>query len=223
MRIAILVSALSTVACGAAPKPVPPPPSAPAKAPSAALEDRSGFAQKDFELVRIGRFGVALPLPDRESWSFVDSGAWFVATHRVTSTRVRVRRFDETSLVGRRECEARAQLVGELPPPVETESRFETLVDEPLHRPAGWDGRRWVAFEPKPGGKLVGHVFLVSGRHHACLVVHVESEVLGDAQAEALADRLELFASRTIGGIVADRAKEPDPLVPEPPRGRVGP
>ena len=214
-----LLLAFFLVACGGG----APEPKAPTPKPVVAEKpaDGSGFAQADFKPYRSDRFGVSVPLPDHATWTIVDRddqlGGWMVATHASTQTVVRVRRFDETTLVGRHECELRAQLAGELPKQeVIDEGRYTTLVDEPLHRPMGWDGRRWVAFEPLTGGRLAGHVVLVSGRQHACLVVHVRTEVKADTDAEALADRLELFSSRVVSGVTVDRAKEPDPLIPSP-------
>lgn len=224
MRKAVV--ALLVGCAGAAPKPVQPPM---AVKPAPATDDRSGFAQADFGVVRSDRFGVTLPLPDRAQWTIADrddqNGGWMVATHPPTGTIVRARRFAETTLVGRHECEMRAQLVGALPKNEAIEDgHYTTLVDEPLHRPKGWDGRRWVAFEPRVGGKLGGHVVLVAGKQHACLVVQVITEVKGDVDSEALADRLELFSSRTIGGVTADSAKEPEPILPAPPvKGMINP
>lgn len=224
LGIVIAASAAMPIACGSPPPattPASPPPKASA---TSANDDKSGFAQRDFTTYRSDRFGIGIPLPDRASWTIVDrddqNGGWLVATHPATATVLRARRFEETTLVGRRECELRARFTGELPKQEAIDDgRFQTLADEPLHRPLGWDGHRWVAFESRPGGKLVGHAFLVSGHSHACLVVHVIAEVKGDTDADALADRLELFSSRTIGMVTADRAKEPDPLIPEPPKG----
>lgn len=217
-----LLSGILLVACGGA-SPAPKPPVAPKPAASAPLADGSGFAQAEFRPYRSDRFGVSVPLPDRAAWTIVDRddqlGGWMVATHAPTNTTVRIRRFDETTLVGRRECELRAQLAGELPKPEQLEDgKFTTLVDEPLHRPTGWDGRRWVGFESAPGGRLAGHVVLATGHHRACLVVHVRTEVRADADAEALADRLELFSSRVVSAVTVDRAKEPELLLPTPPK-----
>ncbi len=223
--LALVLTTCGTVACGSPPAPLPPPAPAPKPVASAAPDDQSGFVGKEFSLHRSDRFGISIPLPDKPAWTIVDrddqNGGWIVATHGSPtnpSTKLRARRFDETSLVGRRECELRAQLVGELPKEQAIEQgKMQVLSDEPIHRPAGWDGRRLVAFEVRPGGGLTGHVWLVSGKHHWCLVVHVTAEVKSDTEADALADRLELFASRTIGGVTADRAKEPDLPIPDLP------
>lgn len=212
----------SLIGCGA-PAVVPltaTPTNAPQKTP--ALDDKSGFEGKDLGVYRSDRFGLEIPLPERAAWTIVDredaNGGWLVATHGATSTIVRVRKYAETSLVGRRECEERALLVGELPrEDVRQSQGWETLSDEPIHRPKGWDGWRWVAFQPAKSGKLYGHVFLVAGRAHDCLVVHVRAETAGDAQADALADRLELFASRVVPMIAMDRAAEPEMIKPEIP------
>jgi hypothetical protein len=222
MRVGIVSAAFGVLAaCGNPPPPVTP--VAPAPKPSAPVsDDLSGFANAEFSNYRSDRFGVNIPLPDRASWVIADrddqNAGWVIATHAATSTIVRVRKFEETMLVGRRECELRAQLIGELPRSESVEeARYTTLVDEPLHRPLGWDARRWVAFEPGAGGKLVGHAYLLAGHRHTCLIVHVITEVKSDNEANALADRLELFSSRTLSGVSVDRAKEPDPLLPPPP------
>ncbi|MBL8715691.1 MAG: hypothetical protein JNL79_06830 [Myxococcales bacterium] len=194
---------------------------APVKKP-AVDGDRSGFAGTSVTPHHSARLGLTIPLPDRAAWQIVDleaqQGGWLVATHGPTHTVVRARRFDEVApVVGRKECEQRAIVAGELPNAVEVEKRgFETLSDESLHRPKGWDGRRWVAFEPAPGG-LVGHVFLVTGRARSCLVVHVVARVNGDAEANILADRLELFASRVVGAVTVDTADPPTMGGPTPP------
>ncbi len=222
-----VVVAVMLVACGGAVQKPPPPPAKPV--PAAVTDDRSGFAQADFGVVRSDRFGLSFPLPDRATWQVVDrddqNGGWVVATHAATRTVVRARRYAETTLVGRKECEMRATLVGALPKAEAIEDgHYTTLVDEPLHRPKGWDGRRWVAFEPRSGGKLAGHVVLTSGRAHSCLILQVTTEVKSDTDSEALADRLELFSSRTVGGVTVDTAKEPDPIMPAPPpKGTVSP
>jgi hypothetical protein len=187
----------------------------------APLDDKSGFEGKDIGVYRSDRLGLDLPLLDRTAWIIIDrdddNGGWLVATHARTQTVMRVRRYAETTLVGRMECSARATLVGELPrDDVRVNDGWETLSDEPLHRPKGWDGWRWVAFQPVAGGKVVGHVFLIAGRAHDCLVVHVRAES-ADAQADALADRLELFASRVVPMITVDRAAEPEMIKPEIP------
>ena len=192
------------------------------------LDDRSGFVGKELALYRSDRLGVSFPLPDRSAWTIVDrddaSSGWLVATHAVTSTVVRVHRYDETSLVGRRECQLRATLSGELARDEEREQRgFETLVDEPIRRPKGWDGWRYVAFEPAAGGKLVGHVYLIAGRAHVCLVAHVIAQVQSETNANELADRLELFSSRVVAAITIDRAEEPGSMKPELPGSPIAP
>jgi len=224
-RAAAALSTLLGVAlasgCGGAAKEPKVAEPAPVKKP-AADGDRSGFAGTSVTPHHSARLGLTIPLPDRAAWQIVDleaqQGGWLVATHGPTHTVVRARRFDEVApVVGRKECEQRATLAGELPTAVELEKRgFETLSDESLHRPKGWDGRRWVAFEPAPGG-LVGHVFLVTGRARSCLVVHVVARVNGDAEANILADRLELFSARVVGAVTVDTADPPMMGGPTPP------
>jgi hypothetical protein len=208
-------------ACGVNSVHAQPPQASTATNKPAPIDDKSGFEGKDIGVYRSDRLGLELPLLERTAWIIVDrdddNGGWLVATHARTSTIVRVRRYAETTLVGRAECSARAVLVGELPrDDVRVSEGWETLSDEPLHRPKGWDGWRWVAFQPIAGGKIYGHVFLVAGRAHDCLVVHVRAEAF-DAQADALADRLELFASRVVPMITVDRAAEPEMIKPEIP------
>ena len=213
--------AFAGVACGGNAVAPQTPATAPAASNKPALDDKSGFEGKDIGVYRSDRLGLDLPLLERNAWVIVDrdddNGGWLVATHARTQTVVRVRRYAETTLVGRMECSARAMLVGELPRDDQrVNDGWETLSDEPLHRPKGWDGWRWVAFQPVGGGKVYGHVFLIAGRAHDCLVVHVKAEA-ADAQADALADRLELFASRVVPMITVDRAAEPEMIKPEIP------
>jgi hypothetical protein len=210
---------LLLIGCGGAvKKPAPPPPVA-KTAP--ASDDKSGFAQGDFGVVHSDRMGISFPLPDKAQWGIIDrddlNGGWILASHMATGTIVRARRFYETTLAGRKECDLRAQQVGALPKPEEIELRYQVLVDEPLHRPKGWDGRRWVAFQPMPDGRLAGQVVLIAGRQHACLIVQVTTMVKSDTDTDALADRLELFSTRTVGAVTVDTAKEPDPILPAPP------
>jgi hypothetical protein len=225
LALALVVAASGVVAlvgcgsAGAAPKTSAN--ASPSTNKPAPVDDKSGFEGKEIGVYRSDRLGLELPLLERPAWTIVDrdddNGGWLVATHARTHTVVRVRRYAETTLVGRMECSARAMLVGELPrDDLRVSEGWETLSDEPLHRPKGWDGWRWVAFQPVAGGKILGHVFLIAGRAHDCLVVHVRAESM-DAQADALADRLEQFASRVVPMIAVDRAAEPEMIKPEIP------
>ncbi len=209
------------LACGgtAGPSPVTPASSASTKA----SDDRSGFSDKDISAYRSNRLGLTMPLPDRAGWSITDRddalAGWLQATHVKTSSIVRARKFEEGTAVGRHECELRAQLSGELPKDEQIEKKhFETLRDEAVHRPKGWDGRRWVAFEPRPGGKLGGHVFLMAGKGRTCLVVHASLEVKSDTEANELADRLELFDARVVLAVTVDSAEAPGPISPDFPK-----
>lgn len=221
--IASAIASMVVASMGAC-SPAAPPPSTPAPVASKAPPegDRSGFAGAAFSSYHSARIGLTLPLPDKAAWQVSDleavAGGWLVLTHPPTGTVVRARRFDDVApVVGVKECEQRAVTVGELPSAAEIEKRgYETLSDEALHRPKGWDGRRWVAFEPSSSG-LAGHVYLISGRARACLVVHVLARVKGDHEAAALADRLELFASRVVGLVSVDQAAPPVTGLPAPP------
>jgi hypothetical protein len=218
------VLALLASGCGGAP---PAPPSTPQTAkppPPPQQDDKSGFAGRDFTNYRSDRFGMTVPLPDKAAWVITDrddqNGGWMIATHAGTATTLKLRRFDETILAGRHECEMRARFQGVLPKPGDVEEgRYQMLADEPLRRPVGWDGHRWIGFEPVAGGRLVGHVVLAAGKGHSCLVVSLVTEVKSDGDTEALADRLELLSSRTVASISADSAKEPDMIPVEPPKG----
>ena len=220
--VAAALCGTSFLACGGAPSAgaVAPNKASPTKPP---VDDRSGFEGKEVTFYRSDRLGLYLPLPDKAAWSIVDAdlkeSGWLVATHAPTTTVLRVHRYEETSLVGRRECEQRATLSGELPGADERgeDKGWQTLEDQPVHRPKGWDAWRWVAFEPAPGGSLIGHVYLVAGKSHGCLVVHVVTHVRTDTEVDALADRLELFAQRIVPGIALDRAAQPDDLEPQLP------
>ncbi|MEO7094217.1 MAG: hypothetical protein ABI175_13260, partial [Polyangiales bacterium] len=144
--VALVVAACcaSLVACGGAPAAVTP--NAKPKTTKPPADDRSGFDGKDVTFYRSDRLGLYLPLPDRAAWTLVDEdkkeSGWLVATHAPTTTVLRVRRYEETSLVGRRECEQRATLSGELPRADERgeEKGWQTLEDEPVRSPKGWDG-----------------------------------------------------------------------------------
>lgn len=216
--------AASMVGCGgSAPAPKGPEKASPAGSTGATGDDHSGFAGTEVTYYRSDRLGLYVPLPDRSAWTIIDrddtSSSWMVATHAATATTLRARRFEETGLVGRRECEERAVLTGELPSLIERENKgFQPLTDEVVHLPKGWDGWRWVAFEPVAGGTLAGHAYLVSGHQHACLIVHVRTEVRSDTEANVLADRLELFAQRILVGVGVDHAAEPDKLKPAFPK-----
>jgi len=209
------------IACGGAqPEPSPPPkPSASVKP----TDDRSGFADKNVTNYRSNRLGLTLPLPDRAAWIITDRddtlGGWLQANHPATNSVVRVHRYDETTAVGRQECEMRARLSGELPKDEEIQKKhYETLHDDVVKRPKGWDGRRWVAIEPRPLGKVAGHVFLIAGHARQCLVVHAIAEVKSDLEANDLADRLELFDARVVLGITVDSAEPPGMLSPDFPK-----
>ena len=141
-----LVAAWFTSGCGAGGASAPP--AAPfahdgvANNEAAAVADASGFFGKTFGVVRSPRFGVAIALPDREAWTVVDSanlhGGWIVASHGPTGTVLRLRRYDEMSLSGRRECEARARLMGELPSKALAQEKLMVNADGPTSDTVGY-------------------------------------------------------------------------------------
>ena len=179
-----------------------------------------GFTDADFARYHSARVGVSFPLPDRAAWSVSDrddlDGGWLVARHGASSTTLRVRRWDAGLRVTRLDCEAHAREIGELARPADVDKRFETLSDETVAQPRGWDARHWVATETTPDGRLVGHVYLFSARRRSCLIVHATTDAASDLAYAELADRLELLSSRVVGGILAEA--EGSPLTLPPPR-----
>ncbi len=221
-RAALLFAATASLAllaplagCGGAPPP-------PARAPAPSTSQRPWGAFTDAELSRYHsqRIGVSFPLPDRPAWSISDSdersGGWLVAKHLRSSTTLRARRWDSSRPVTRLDCEAHAREIGELPKAVEIDKRFETLSDENVSAPRGWEARQWVATESTPDGRVVGHVFLFTARRRACLIVHAQTEAASEVGYGELADRLELLSSRVVGGIMAEPEASPLTLPPPP-------
>jgi hypothetical protein len=196
-------------------------PSEPARAPapSTSRVAPASFSNADLARYHSARIGVSFPLPDRAQWTITDrddlNGGWLVAQHAPTSTQLRARRWDAGIAVTRIDCESHAREIGELPKPAEIERRFETLSDEIVTAPKGWDGREWTATETTAGGHVIGHVYLFTAKRRSCVIVHATTEASDAAYAE-LADRLEILSSRVVGGIMA----EPDasPLSLPPPR-----
>lgn len=213
--------AASIVACGGGVVAAPPP-ATPAPAPSSeATRDRSGYADHPSGTYQSVRLGVTVQLPDRVAWSIVDtdednSGA-LVATHAATHTTLRLTRTRELSLVGRQECVQRAELLGAMPRGDRDRAHFDTLALEPVKRPGGWDGTRWIATETLPIGGLRGHAVLAMGHDRSCLVLHATTDVASDIDAEPLADRLEILSSRTLGTLRADRLDGPPRPTVTPP------
>lgn len=182
-------------------------------ASSSAHRPWGGFSDADFARYHSPRLGVSFPLPERPAWAVADrddlNGGWLVAKHTGSSTTVRARRWDAGIRVTRLDCEARAREIGELAKPAEVDKRFETLSDETVSQPRGWDARHWVATETSPDGRLVGHVYLFSARKRSCLIVHATTDAASDLAYAELADRLELLSSRVVGGVLAEAEGSP--------------
>ncbi len=187
-----------------------------ARAPAASSSSArpwGGFRDAELARYHSQRLGVSFPLPDRAAWAVSDrddlNGGWLVAKHVASSTTVRARRWDAGLRVTRLDCEARAREIGELPTAAEVDRRFETLSDDTVSQPRGWDARHWVATETAPDGRLVGHVYLFSARKRSCLIVHATTEAASELAYTELADRLELLSSRVIGGVMAEAEGSP--------------
>lgn len=195
-------------ACGGGGAPV-------ARAPAASSSQRPWGRYSDADLARYhsARVGASFLLPDRPTWAITDredaEGGWLVARHAASSTVLRARRWDSGIPISRLDCEARAIEIAELPKPAEADKRFETLSDQIVSQPKGWDARHWVATEASPDGRLVGHVFLVSARKRTCLIVHARTDAASELGYAELADRLELLSSRVVGGITVEPGASP--------------
>jgi hypothetical protein len=176
------------------------------------------FSDADLARYHSARIGVSFLLPERPSWSIVDrddaEGGWLVARHAPSSTVLRARRWDSGIPISRLDCEAHAMEIAELPKPAEADKRFETLSDQTVSQPKGWDARHWVATETTPDGRLVGHVFLLSARKRTCLIVHARTDAASEMAYAELADRLELLSSRVVGGVAVEPGASPLTLPP---------
>lgn len=176
------------------------------------------FSDADLARYHSARIGVSFLLPERPAWAITDrddaDGGWLVARHAPSSTVLRARRWDSGIPISRLDCEAHAIEIGELPKPADADKRFETLSDQTVSQPKGWDARHWVATETTPDGRVVGHVFLLSARKRSCFIVHARTDAASEASYGELADRLELLSSRVVGAIAVEPGASPLTLPP---------
>lgn len=204
--VAALVSL--TVGCGGA---ATPPPNGGARAnleakgaPAFPLDDAS------FGRYHSKRFLLSFPLPDGKAWKIDDrSAAELVATHAPTSSSLRVAVTRETELTSRARCEARARETGWVQD--SPRAPLTTLEEHVQTGPEAYDSRVWVALQPgKPGGPLLGHVFLFGGFLRQCLLVRYTTEVPSARDEDALAARLALVRTRVLRGLELDPLRVTD-------------
>lgn len=152
------------------------------------------------------RFNVSVPLPDGKQWKIDDHRTEdLVATHAPTSSRLTLRAEFEEQLMNRARCEERAVALGILP--ADAEQRFTTVEDDAWVGPESYDSRVWVAVEAgRPGGAVVGHVFLFGSWIKRCLLVHFATEVPAKEE-ELLADRLAVAEERIVKAIKLDASR----------------
>lgn len=150
------------------------------------------------------RFNVTLNLPDGKAWKIDDhKEADTVAVHDGTMSQIRVRATNEPDLMNRKRCEERARAIGVLSD--KTDTNLMTLEDEVWIGPEAYDSRVWVAIEPgRPGGGVVGHVYLFGSYIRRCLFVHVTTTVPSVKEEETLATRLAVAKEKIVKSMTLD-------------------
>jgi hypothetical protein len=153
------------------------------------------------------RLQLSLPLPDGKGWRIDDhSQPSLIASHDATQSRVTVLTTQEDELVNRQKCEARARELGWV-----ASTTLTTVDAQVTVGPEAYDSRVWVALDAaRPGGALVGHVYLFGAFLRRCLLVHVATTVASAKDEEVLSERLALVRARVVQGLTLDPARVTD-------------
>lgn len=195
--------AAALAACSSEPPPRPPAPP-PTGADAGPAKPADGSWSSGWGKFHSKRFNVTLNLPDGKGWKIDDHhDPDMVAVHAATSSRLTVRATTEEGLMNRRRCEERARALGVLPDAAE--KVFTTLEDEVWIGPEAYDSRVWVTIEAgRPGGAVVGHVFLFGSFVRRCLLVHLATSVPSANDEERLALRLAVAKEKVVKAIALD-------------------
>jgi len=142
------------------------------------------------------RFGISLALPDGKAWTIDDHTKPFLfATHEASQSSLVVRAWSDDDLMSRQRCETRTRELGIFP-----DAELETVADDHVTEPAGYDTRLWIAIDPRGSRGLVGHVIAVGGHVRRCIFFHFET-VVPAGKEDVLTSRLALARARIWKGL----------------------
>ena len=84
-----------------------------------------------------------------------------------------------------------------------------TIDDQLVAQPAGFDARSWVAVEAPLGAHKgwTGHAFLFAAQMHRCIVVHFTTEIARESERDALMARLLLVQTKLFPRLTVDAAR----------------
>jgi hypothetical protein len=108
--------------------------------------------------------------------------------------------------MNRERCEARARTAGWVP-----RGELATIEDQVQVGPQAYDSRVWVAIAAdRPGGEVLGHVFLFGAFLRRCLFVHLSTSVPSSKDEDVLASRLAIGSARIVKAIEMDPLRTTD-------------
>ena len=140
--------------------------------------------------------GHASSLPDGKAWTIDDHTKPFLfATHEASQSSLVVRAWSDDDLMSRQRCETRTRELGIFP-----DAELETVADDHVTEPAGYDTRLWIAIDPRGSRGLVGHVIAVGGYVRRCIFFHFET-VVPAGKEDVLTSRLALARARIWKGL----------------------
>ena len=197
----VVASVLVSACAGSHPAPVAPPASAPPRAAGGHFPDGPAHRVRSQAL----DFPIELMLPERDSWQISD-GAWLVAEHAVTSSRLALRTWRAERLVRRSDCEAQARLALSSLPTI----REEAVVDRrALSAPAELDTELVVGVEPSARG-ISGYAVAFGSGVGRCYAAVFTTSVNDAGGEREVATRLGIVVDRVLSGVrvrsVGDRA-----------------
>ena len=152
------------------------------------------------------RFQLAMALPEGKTWRIDDHrNAALVATHPPTQSRLALRSSFSSEWMNDTKCEETAREWGEVPPTLNA----NTIDDQLVAQPAGFDARSWVAVEAPLGAHKgwTGHAFLFAAQMHRCIVVHFTTEIARESERDALMARLLLVQTKLFPRLTVDAAR----------------
>jgi hypothetical protein len=155
--------------------------------PSQALSDSS------WAFVRLRRFALVVPIPERSEWRLDDASTpWFAARHSGTGSELLVRTWSAPRLVTPEACEAQARLWLPELPSTEGEMAVERRA---LRAPAGFHGNVVAGVGvPGPKGELDGYAQVFGAAVGRCYAAVFTTRASGVGA--------ELRLGRTLGVVV---------------------
>lgn len=142
-------------------------------------------------------FPIELALPDKDGWQISEGPSWWVADHRVSSSRLAFRTWRADRTVRRSECEAQARLARPTLPILHEEAVIDRRT---LSAPADFDNELVLGVEPSALG-ISGYALVIGAGVGRCYAAVFTTSVTGrDAELEVAA-RLGLVADRVLSDV----------------------